>query len=754
MPNSNPLRSFGSSTRRLSLIRGLSPETTHGLVTLLLLAFTGIVTLSLLNLGGPAGAFCQQAVRLLFGRGQWFAPIYLVVIVTLRLRPIERQGLAIVGMTLWMVASLGVLDLIPRAGQVVLGEGGGYLGAFLHYPLETAFGYPATWLLTVVIFLAALLITFDITLATLITPLLAVFSLVWQNIKDFFSGLRFRSPSDPYSVRAPLSISQPMFTMRRSELPSENNDDEVEQSALAGATPEIKAKSKTVSKYKSIPVDLPLSLLSIGTSKPQGGDIRENKMIIEKTLESFGIHAEMGEVSVGPTVAQYTLKPEDGIKLSAITGLANNLALALAAHSIRIEAPIPGKALVGIEVPNQTVATVHLREILESDAFQKRRSNLFMALGKDVAGQPWVVDLERLPHILVAGATGSGKSVCLNTIILSLLYQNSPSDLKIILVDPKRVEFQVYQHIPHLLTPVITEVPATVNALKWLLKEMDRRFLLLSSTGDRNIQTYNQRAEEKLPYIVVIIDELADLMVAAASEVEASIIRLAQMARAVGIHLILATQRPSVDVITGLIKANITTRVAFSVASLMDSRTILDTGGAEKLIGRGDMLYVSSEVPKPKRIQGCFVNDDELRSVMNYLKKQAAPEYISEVTERQSGSSGSSWNDDDDDLLSEAETVVLQAGKASASFLQRRLRVGYARAARLLDLLEARGVIGPGDGAKPRDVLLRPEDRDMLPTSSSSDNEDEEVVEVQEEAVEESDIFEEKEREAGEEERI
>jgi len=469
-------------------------------------------------------------------------------------------------------------------------------------------------------------------------------------------------------------------------------------------------------------------LLVQGSGTPTSGDIRANKLLIQKTLENFGIPVEMGEVSVGPTVTQYTLKPDDGVKLAAITALHNDLALALAAHPIRIEAPIPGRSLVGIEVPNQVVATVHLREILESELFRSRKGSLALALGKDVSGSPWVVDLERMPHLLVAGATGSGKSVCLNTIILSLLYQNSPVELKLILIDPKRVEFQVYQHIPHLIAPVITELSATVNALKWLLKEMDHRFALLSGSGDRNVQMYNQHAEEHLPYIVIIIDELADLMVAAASEVEASVIRLAQMARAVGIHLILATQRPSVDVITGLIKANITARVAFSVASLMDSRTILDTGGAEKLIGRGDMLYISSEVTRPKRIQGCFITDEEIQGVVRYLKERAVPDYVSGVTEKQTGAIGSGrWDaGDDDPLLGEAESLVVQAGKASASLLQRRLRVGYARAARLLDLLEARGVIGPGDGAKPRDVLIGAADRGMLmenydPTEDDAD---------------------------------
>jgi len=381
----------------------------------------------------------------------------------------------------------------------------------------------------------------------------------------------------------------------------------------------------------------------------------------------------------------------------------------LAAHPIRIEAPIPGKALVGIEIPNQTAAKVCMNDMLSSDQFKKRESNLMISLGKDVSGKPFFAQIDKMPHLLIAGSTGSGKSVCVNSIITSLLYQNSPDELKFILVDPKRVELPLYNNIPYLLTPVITDVKKTINALKWTVVEMERRFEVLSRAGKRNIASYNKSTSDKLPYIVFVIDELADLMSTAANDVEAGIVRLAQMARAVGIHLILATQRPSVEVITGLIKANIPARIAFSVASLIDSRTILDASGAEKLVGRGDMLYIGPEVSRPKRVQGVFISDKETKNIIDYIKKQGTADYIEEVVERKSvgGGMGSSFgNDDGDDLMDEVKDIIRESGKASASLLQRRLKIGYARAARILDLLEDSGVIGPADGAKPREVFL------------------------------------------------
>ncbi len=458
-----------------------------------------------------------------------------------------------------------------------------------------------------------------------------------------------------------------------------------------------------------------LVLLSTKKGKPTSGDIEKNQKIIRDTFREFRIDVEMVDVRVGPTVTQYTLKPAKGIKVAKITTLQNDLALALAAHPLRIEAPIPGKSLVGIEVPNEKTALVSMREMLESKEFLGREHDMMIALGKDVAGKVWFVDLPRMPHLLIAGATGSGKTVCMHTIILSLLYQHTAETLRMIMVDPKRVELTLYNGIPHLLAPVITNTKKTVHALNWTIGEMDRRFELLASVGCRDIGSYNKAyPNNKLPFIIFFIDELADLMAQAANEVEGGIIRIAQLARAVGIHLIVATQRPSVDVITGLMKANIPGRIAFSVASLTDSRTILDSGGAEKLLGRGDMLHVSASLGKPVRIQGAFLSDEEVHGVVDYLKSGVTGAYdenlFSGETFHGAGDGNAQGTEGEDALLYEAKIAVVEAGKASASFLQRKLKVGYARAARMLDELEAAGVIGPGNGAKPREILITMDD--------------------------------------------
>jgi len=506
-------------------------------------------------------------------------------------------------------------------------------------------------------------------------------------------------------VPPPVHVPPPVM-VEEDDAEEEESEEMDEESDVIMPAPKPKPKKRQPK------IEVPLELLSRRDQKPTAGDIMRNQAVIQRTLETFGIPVEMADVSTGPTVTQFTLKPAEGVKLAKITGLHNDLALALAAHPIRIEAPIPGKALVGIEVPNQSVATVGLRELFESKEWKERKEILPLGLGRDVSGKPWVTDVGKMPHLLVAGATGSGKSVCLNTLIISLIYANGPDELKMILVDPKRVELQVYNGIPHLLTPVITDVEKTVNSLKWALREMDRRFDVLSKFGARDIGSYNARAEEKLPYIVVIIDELADLMVTAMQEVEGPVVRLAQMSRAVGIHLVLATQRPSTDVITGLIKANIPARIAFAVASSIDSRTIMDAVGAEKLLGRGDMLFQTADMGTPKRIQGTYVSDDEIKRVVEFLKSKYEPtEYDSAIVERGGGSNGGGSNvshgidDDSDPLIPEAREEIIRAGKASASLLQRRLKVGYARAARLLDLLEQDGFIGPADGAKPREIL-------------------------------------------------
>jgi S-DNA-T family DNA segregation ATPase FtsK/SpoIIIE len=457
-----------------------------------------------------------------------------------------------------------------------------------------------------------------------------------------------------------------------------------------------------------------LELLDAKQDKADAGNVEGNARTIRETFQNFNIDVEMEGANIGPRVTQYTLKPPTGVKLTKITALENNLALDLAATSIRMEAPIPGKRAVGIEVPNVKPAIVRLSSILQTREWGESTSALEFAIGKDITGRPVLADLARMPHLLVAGQTGSGKSVMINDILTSLLYRNSPSDLKLILVDPKTVELTPYNDIPHLLTPVITEPEKCISALKWAVAEMERRYRTLSEQKKRSIGEYNElKTVEGMPYIVIVIDELADLMMMAARDVEALIVRIAQKARAVGIHLILATQRPSVDVITGLIKANVPARIAFTTASQVDSRTIIDQIGAEKLLGQGDMLFLTSDMPKPRRVQAAFISDNETVKVTHFITEQRAPDYNMEVVSQPVviGKGGvvadaSGGSDADDDMFRDAVHVVIENKKASTSLLQRRLRIGYGRAARLIEEMEEQGIIGAADGSRPREVLV------------------------------------------------
>lgn len=462
----------------------------------------------------------------------------------------------------------------------------------------------------------------------------------------------------------------------------------------------------------------PLSLLShVQAQKADRGDVKKIASTIEKTLESFGIKAQVVEINVGPSVTQYALELALGTKVSKIMGLTNDLALATEAPTgqIRIEAPIPGRNLVGIEIPNRSLEVVPLRKMMESEKMIKAKSKLAVPLGLDVSGNAIVADLTKMPHVLIAGTTGSGKSVLVNTFISSILFRASPSEVKMILIDPKRVEMTAYRDIPHLLTQVVVEAEQSVSALKWALKEMDRRYIKFAEAGVRNIDSYNELAGfQAIPYITIVIDELADLMAVASVEVEDSIARLAQMARATGIHLVLATQRPSVDVITGLIKANIPCRIAFSVSSGIDSKVIIDGPGAEKLLGRGDMLYVPPDQAKPTRIQGTFITDQDTKRLVNFIKSRGIPvQYTTEVIEQEvhlkKGGSGGilGGGSERDELFGQAVRLVCQYDKASSSLIQRRFQVGFNRAARMLEQLEAAGVVGVADGSKPREVLIK-----------------------------------------------
>lgn len=699
-------------------VSGLSPEARRGIITVFLFALAVISVLSLTGSQAQALTFLREIYTNFFGWSRYLVPVlFLFASIMLFLeKRFHWKAINYAGIVLFALSFNGLLHLFvnPTSWQAVLdGSGGGFLGSILAYPLMTYLGFWGSAVTLITFFVVSFLLMFN-------TSLSSLFLRTKQSQEDLM---------DQLAIKAKEMRAQAEEDAKKQESSkAADGEDEESPKVIKSVEPAVKptkkdsdAPEKTediaiqTKKYKK--VDLPLDLLDNKQSNPQGGDIRANQYTIRKTLENFGIVVEMGEVAVGPTVTQYTLKPADGVKLNRITALSNDLALALAAHPIRIEAPIPGKSLIGVEVPNKSIAVVRLRELMTSRTFMGRKNNLTIGLGKDVSGDVWISDITKMPHLLVAGATGSGKSVFLNTLIITLLYQNGPEDLKFIMVDPKRVELTGYNKIPHLLTPVITDTKKTVNALKWLLSEMDRRYQTLSETGHKNIGSYNPTVIDKMPYIVLVVDELADLMATAASAIEASIIRLAQMSRAVGIHLVVATQRPSVDVLTGLIKANIPTRVAFSVPSLMDSRTILDTSGAEKLVGRGDMLYLSPEFSKPKRLQGAYLSDDEINRIVDYLSREVGePQFNEAVTAKSTSSPSASGIDsfgdsdstsgDDDELLDDARRIIIEARKASASFLQRRLKVGYARAARLLDLLEEEGTIGPGDGAKPREVLV------------------------------------------------
>lgn len=510
--------------------------------------------------------------------------------------------------------------------------------------------------------------------------------------------------------------------------------DVIEPNALSAntATGTDEADSAEEPRKRSIFRLPPTALLERprGSRNGRYGEGDGQAALLEETLSSFGIDAKVVQVQHGPVITRYEIQPPPGIKVNRITSLADDIALALAATGIRIEAPVPGKPVVGIEVPNRETSTVYLREVIESEEFQKSSSHLVVALGKDIAGNPVVADLRKLLHVLIAGATGSGKSVCINTIIVSILYKALPHQVKLLMIDPKRVELSVYDGIPHLVSPVVTDPKQASAALKWAVREMEHRYNLFSEAGVRNIDGYNRYVEavregaesagsdaeeraslpQPMPYIVVIIDELADLMMVAHQEVEESISRLAQMARAAGIHLIVATQRPSVDVITGLIKANVPSRIAFAVASSHDSRTILDMAGAERLIGKGDMLMYPAGANKPWRAQGAFISDREVHDVVEFWRNQGEPEYREEVVTQ--ASSVQDTDEPDDELFEDAVRLVVDSQNASISMLQRRFRIGYARAARLIDMMEMQGIIGPYQGSRPREVLWTSYDKE------------------------------------------
>ncbi len=662
----------------------IHPDTKASVIGVILIGISIIIILSGIGSAGPVGKFLFAVLKNFLGWGYLLIP-FILVLLGLNLLTTNKKriiGTSALGSLLFIVAGLGLIDIaLPGSGGIL----GSMVGSF-----KNLLGNIASSVLAITAAVSGMLIAFN-------TPLNINFKKLWK--KDDIKETSLPKINEPIENSKTETVE-----------PKEEKSNKQEKIKEQSQENEIKNIPFKVPKNYVLP---PLSLLRSTSEKPTVGDLRANANIIKRTLESFGIPVEMGEITIGPKVTRYTLKPAEGVKLNKITALSQDLSLALAAHPIRIEAPIPGKSLVGIEIPNKVASIVRLGSLLNFDEF-KTSGTLGFSLGRDVSGDPIFANIAKMPHLLIAGATGSGKSIAIHSIIMSLLFKNSPETLKLILIDPKRVELSVYEGLPHLITPIITEGKKSVAALRFALSEMETRYQRLLESGNRDIQSYNVKNKEPMSYILIVIDELADLMAAYGREIEGLIVRLAQMARATGIHLVVATQRPSVEVITGLIKANITSRVALQVASQVDSRTILDSAGAEKLLGGGDMLFVSAEISKPKRIQGAYVTDDEIKSVVEFIKTKnnsvsessgdtselGAEENTTPTVEQFMG------GDEEDELFIDAVNVVREAKKASASLLQRRLRVGYARAARLLDIMEAKEIIGPGDGAKPREVFL------------------------------------------------
>jgi len=720
-----------------SSINRLKTETKHGILAILffVLALFLLMSMPIFAMGGKAGNFIYEFFDYFLGIGYFLLPLVFVLLGSSFIKS-EAPNIG------WTRAISGIMFLLSGLGMidvVSLEHSGGFLGRILSTPLVSLFDVYAS-----IIFLGAILIISILAMFDARPDLTPFLKNIWNIITRKKEKPTFTLNED--EIKEVEKVSSPLLNEEGAGSgnskkspphtpPQKGGEEDEEEFEIS----KLKVKSyKLTSNY----IPPPLSLLEEDQGKPNTGDIKANANIIKRTLANFGIEVEMDEITIGPTVTRYALKPAEGVKLSRIVGLQNDLALSLAAHPIRIEAPIPGKSLVGIEIPNKSKSIVGLATLLADSKFQNSSKALTIALGREISGKAVFGNLAKMPHCLVAGTTGSGKSVTIHSMITSLLYRNGPDDLKFILIDPKRVELTLYNNIPHLLTPVITDAKKTILALKWAAREMDRRYDILEAESVRDIESYHANvwgkkpsrpsgtppqqeggasllnkegveSGDRLPYIIIVIDELADIMSSYPRELESAIVRLAQMSRAVGIHLILSTQRPEVNVITGLIKANIPARVALKVSSQVDSRTILDAGGAEKLLGAGDMLYSSGDA-QPERLQSAFISEVEVKKVVKYL----ADSYKDEVSDEISLTVGSisadksifestldNEEDDDAEMYEEARLCVIEAGKASTSYLQRKLKLGYARAARLMDKLEERGVISAGDGAKPREVL-------------------------------------------------
>ncbi len=733
-----------------SIFDSIASEVKHSVLSIVFIAMTVFFMLSPFGKAGIVGDKTYELLHALLGVGYYILPLLLTLLATSLIKN-SRPKLAnttIFASFLFFISSLGIITLLGKNNV------GGWLGGVIEAPLVKLFDIYISFVFLIMFVVISLLVIFNARPST-------ESLLFW---KKFLKKKEKVDEEDEEEEEIEEDEEEVEEEIEEEDGEEEEIVPEKEKQSLKNIFGLGKNPSQSFLDNYTGGADFtppPLKLLGRDRGKPGYGDIKANTNIIKRSLQNFGINVEMDEVSVGPTVTRYSLKPAEGVKLSRIVGLQNDLALALAAHPIRIEAPIPGKSLVGIEIPNSTKTTVGLGTLLEDSEYQQSEKSLMVALGKSISGKSHFSDLAKMPHLLIAGATGSGKSVTVHAIITSLLFRNPPENLRFILIDPKRVELTLYNEIPHLLTPVITNPKKAIRVLNWAATEMERRYDILEAEKVRDISSYHKNVyapalkkyikemeeqnsniknnenedesespedtpsvPERMPYIVVVIDELADIMTAYPRELETGIVRLAQMSRAVGIHLILSTQRPSVNVITGLIKANIPARIALQVSSQIDSRTILDTGGAEKLLGAGDLLYLSGEMSRPKRLQSAFITEEEIKKVVNYIKDSYKERLRDEIDLSANnknntdvifesidsvidldGEEDDDSDDEDDELYEEARELVINSKKASTSYLQRKLKVGYSRAARIIDMLEERGVVGPANGSKAREII-------------------------------------------------
>lgn len=681
----------------------ISGEAKREIAAIVLITIAVFLILSMIGLAGSLGGWVFMAVSFVIGLAAFVLPFALLLIAWVLFQPAkyEFKPNNLFGTIAVFICLAGLAHLIFAPDSIdfaTVGSGGGMLGFGLSAAMLPILNKPVSIFILVALLLICLVVATNTRVKDLFKSFLSLF-------------MRERSSDGEVAQSGEFKINN--------KLPIKGSVGEDEPE------PKKKEASVTLSTMDKDWKYPPLELVKATSTQADPGDAKAVAQLIHSTFADFGYEVVMDGVDVGPTVSQYSLKPPSGVNLNKLTALDRNLALALEAEQVRIEAPIPGKSLVGIQVPNKKSAQVRLGDILASKEVKGKGTKLSFILGRDVSGEVVMADLGKAPHLLVAGATGAGKSVMINTLITSLLYRNSPAELKLILVDPKRVELGLYQDIPHLLTPVIVDPPQAISALKWAVAEMERRYKLLQENGKRGIEEYNaQKDVDNMPYIVIVIDEFADLMTIAGKDVEALVQRITQMARAVGIHLVLATQRPSVNVITGVIKANIPTRVALTTASQVDSRTIIEMSGAEKLLGKGDMLFMSPSFIKPRRVQGVWLSEEEVKAVSDYLRTAREPEYDEEILKqavRIKGGGAGGYDTGEDDLYDEVVDLAIQSGEISASTIQRRFKVGFSRAGRLIDMLEEHGVVGPKEGAKPRKTLVS--SRDEVDGGEPSDTE-------------------------------